>query len=126
MDGTPTIAQPFPDVGFLEVPFIFSTAVYECKGAAKLVYSSAASKWQASVLFTLAQGLHDSPELIGNRRPLGTHNASAAWGDLRAVEADFGETHPSVIIGGVFFSSMVPSNLQNFKQWDRGKVALYA
>jgi hypothetical protein len=93
----PKLEHPFPDVTFLSVHFDFNTKVGPSYGIANLVYQH--NEWKAFTVFTLLEGIHGRPQLVGAHRPRGTHNDKLSYDERRAEESELKAESPDVLIG---------------------------
>jgi hypothetical protein len=98
-ETAPSLQHPFDDVSFIEVHFHFVTELGPSFGLSKLVRSADDNEWRAYTIFTLLEGLHDHPELVGAHRPPGIHNSKDAWEDKRKEDTEFRNSNPDVLIG---------------------------
>ncbi|GAA5893548.1 hypothetical protein JCM6882_007848 [Rhodosporidiobolus microsporus] len=107
----PRFVQPLveePRYWFFEVPFDFSTATGPAYGLVRLVPTAAtaeealqdATSWRILTLFTLLEGVHGHPELVGEQRRRGEHNTSQPWHEERASFSQFEGHDPDVVIIG--------------------------
>ena len=93
----PEITHPFDDVTLLTLHFSFDTELGPCYGVAHLAWEDTA--WKAFTAFTLLEGIHDHPQVVGAHRKRGTHNDKMSYDERREEEAEFRDEDPQVLIG---------------------------
>lgn len=93
----PAIERPFPDVTFLSVHFSFNTRQGPSFGLANLVWED--MEWKAWTCFTLLEGIHGHPQVVGAHRKRGTHNDTMSYDERRVEECEFKDMDPQVLIG---------------------------
>jgi hypothetical protein len=92
----PSLSRPFDDVTFIDLFFDFETELGSCSGIAHLSYEG--DEWKAFTLFTLLEGIHGYPQKVGAHRPRGSHNDKVSYDEKRAIENDFVDHDPEVLI----------------------------
>lgn len=92
----PNINHPFPDVTLLTLHFTFNTETGPAFGIAHLCWETDA--WRAFTVFTLLEGVHGHPQVVGANRKRGTHNDKLSYDERRAKEAEFEDEDPQVLI----------------------------
>lgn len=92
----PSLSKPFDDVSFIDLFFDFETELGPCSGIAHLSYEK--EEWKAFTLFTLLEGIHGVPQKVGAHRPRGSHNDKVSYDEKRAIENDFVDHDPEVLI----------------------------
>ncbi|KAM0747991.1 hypothetical protein T439DRAFT_328648 [Meredithblackwellia eburnea MCA 4105] len=97
-ESKPALTQPWADVTFLSLHFDFATKVGPAYGIASLVNER--GTWKAYTVFTFLEGIHDNAAKIGKNRPRGTHNDKLSYDQQRALEAEFQDADPEVLIIG--------------------------
>ena len=96
-ETAPAIGHPFEDVTLLTLHFTFNTATGPAYGVAHLAYETDA--WKAFTCFTLLEGIHGHPQVVGAHRKRGTHNDRMSYDERRAEEQEFKDEDPQVLIG---------------------------
>ncbi|GJE96844.1 NAD(P)/FAD-dependent oxidoreductase [Phanerochaete sordida] len=92
------VYQPlFPDLAWVLVRFAFGTTAATGRGTARLVYGPDGA-WRAFAVSTQLDGLRDHPGLRGERRDF--RAAHGDWEARRAVEREFADEDPEVLIVG--------------------------
>ncbi|KAG7530601.1 hypothetical protein FFLO_04903 [Filobasidium floriforme] len=94
----PALSQPFDDVSFIDLFFEFETELGPCSGIAHLSYED--KEWKAFTCFTLLEGIHGFPQKVGAHRPRGSHNDKLSYDEKRAMENEFRDKDPEVLIIG--------------------------
>lgn len=92
----PALSQPFDDVSFIDLFFEFETELGPCSGIAHLSYEE--KEWKAFTCFTLLEGIHGFPQKVGAHRPRGSHNDKLSYDEKRAMENEFRDKDPEVLI----------------------------
>lgn len=93
----PAIEHPYPDITFLTIHFDFQTQLGPAYGIARLVWDTDA--WRAYTVFTMLEGIHGHAQKIGHNRQRGRHNDPLSYDERRAVEVEFKDSQPDVLIG---------------------------
>ncbi|KAL8281487.1 hypothetical protein RQP46_006171 [Phenoliferia psychrophenolica] len=100
---SPEVNQPYPDIGFIQAHFSFSTKVGVCTGVVNLLPSTE-GVFRAWTLSTVLEGLREFPEL---ERPNGRLDGVSTWAETRARNAAFVDEEPDVVIVGAGHNGLV-------------------
>ena len=108
--------EPFPDVTRLSVHFDFVARLGPAFGIANLVWED--GTWKAWTCFTLLEGIHGHPQIVGAQRKMGTHNDKMSYDERRKQECDFKDFDPQVLIGTRFLPLFPPELMTRYsRRW---------